>query len=147
MGLVSIGWRLDQRPGSPLRGRYRRCEAMFFSRGRSLKPRRWEKAQDALHYDTAYEVSAALVGWLVLDRDLEKAGEWSAYALLFGPLLSGGVGRWADWVVGVLRSVPEVQDRRRFLDAMQERCRSIEEENDVGGQLSRVVEMLRSRMG
>lgn len=117
------------------------------SEAEAVAERAVEKAQDALHYDTAYEVSAALVGWLVLDRDLEKAGEWSAYALLFGPLLSGGVGRWADWVVGVLRSVPEVQDRRRFLDAMQERCRSIEEENDVGGQLSRVVEMLRSRMG
>jgi hypothetical protein len=79
--------------------------------------------------------------------DIEKAGEWSAYAPLFGPLRSGGVGRWADWIVDVLRSVPEFQDRRRFLDAMQERCRSIEEENDVGGQLLRGVEMLRFRMG
>lgn len=117
------------------------------SEAEALAERTVEKAQDALHYDTAYEVSAAMVEWLVLDRDLEEAGEWSAYALLFGPLLSGGVGRWADWIVDVLRSVPEVQDRCRFLDAMQERCRSIEEENDVGGQLLRGVEMLRSRMG
>lgn len=106
-----------------------------------------EKAQDALHYDTAYEVSAAMVEWLVLDRELENAGEWSAYALLFGPLLNGDVDSWADWIVGILSSVPEVQDRHRFLDAMEERCRSIESENNLGGQLSRGVEVLRSRMG
>lgn len=104
------------------------------------------KAQDALHYDTAYEVSTAMVEWFVLDSDFDNAGEWSAYALLFGPPRSGDVGRWADWIVGVLRSVPEVQDRRRFLDVMQEQCITIEEENDLGEQLSRVVEMLRSRM-
>lgn len=90
-----------------------------------------EMAQDALHYDTAYEGSAMMVEWFVQDRDLENAGEWCAYALLFGSLLDGRMDHWATWIVNALADVPDPERRRCFFDAMRVRCGSIEEENGL----------------
>lgn len=116
------------------------------SEAESIVERAVGMAQDALHYDTAYVASASMVEWLLQDRDLEDAGEWSAYALLFGSLLSDQLEHWATWMVRVVSGVSDPEDRQRFLDAMQTHCRSIEEENDFpGGTLTRAVETLRDK--
>ncbi len=49
-------------------------------------------------------------------------------------------------MVRVLSGMPNPEDRRRFLDAMQDRCRNIDEENNLGGDLTRGVEIVRDRL-
>lgn len=101
-------------------------------------------AQEILHYDTAFAASSLMTDWFLESGDMEKAGEWSAYALLFGPLLSGEVDRWAAWIAIMLSTVPEEKERNDFVESMAATCRILEEENDMGGQLTQGVEAVRS---
>ena len=101
-------------------------------------------AQEVLHYDTAFDASSLMVDWFLEGGDMESAGEWSAYALLFGPLLSGEVDRWASWIVATLSDVPEMEERNAFVESMAAAARRLEAENNLDGQLTRGVEAVRS---
>lgn len=101
-------------------------------------------AQEVLHYDTAFDASSLITDWFLENGDMEKAGEWAAYALLFGPLLSGEVDRWAAWIVVTLSTVPEEEERNDFVESMAATCRLLEEENDMDDQLTQGVEAVRS---
>jgi hypothetical protein len=103
-------------------------------------------AQEILHYDTAYDAASLMTEWYVASREMEKAGEWSAYALLFGPLLSNQLDLWVSWIVYTLSTVSETEDRHDFVRAMETMCRRLEDEGDFSGQLMLGVEAIRATL-
>ena len=110
-----------------------------------LAERSVEAAQKVLHYDTAFAASSSMADWFLEDENWEKAGEWAANSLLFGPLLGDEMGLWANWIVSALSDLTETEGRDRFLTAMDLACRRLEEENDLVGELTPVVDAVRSR--
>lgn len=106
-----------------------------------------DAAQESYHYDTAYRASAEMARWSAEDGRMDKAGVWSAHALLFGPLLGDQVEAWAAWIVSLFSSISdENRDCERFLAAMESTCRRLEDEHDLDGQLIRGVDTLRSAL-
>lgn len=104
-----------------------------------------EIAQEILHYDTAFDVSSSMTNWFLESRDWEKAGEWSAYALLFGPLIGDDTDHWLVWIMSALSNVDQAQDQDHFLTVMERACRRLEEENGLTGHLIPIVEAISSR--
>lgn len=104
-----------------------------------------EQAQDVLDFALCYRAAKAIATWFVRDQDPLNGGDWTAYALMFGPLLSGRLDILADQVAEPLSLMVE-QDRRRFLAAMLNRCRLIKHETDFGGALIKEAQALRGTL-
>lgn len=104
------------------------------------------KAQQVLHYDTVFDAASCMTDWFLDSEDMETAGEWSAYALLFGPLLSGEVDKWIAWIMPALSAISEQSSRNEFLDSMVIACRRLEQENELEDQLTSTVEAIRLRL-
>ncbi|MGF1472931.1 MAG: tetratricopeptide repeat protein [Rubrobacteraceae bacterium] len=103
-----------------------------------------DAAQQVLHYDTAFSAAHSITAWFLENKNMETAGKWSAYALLFGPLLSGEVDEWATWIVTALFGISEESSRNEFLNSMEVASRRLEQENELEGQLTSAVEAIHS---
>ena len=105
-----------------------------------------DAAQQVLHYDTAFSAAHSITAWFLENKNMEETGKWSAYALLFGPLLSGEVDEWATWTTTILSGISEESSRNEFLDSMEVAGRRLEQENELEGQLTSAVEAIRSAL-
>lgn len=104
-----------------------------------------EQAQDVLHFEICHRAAAAVAGWFARDHDPHNAGDWAGYALLFGPLLSGRLDQFADQIAEPLSEL-DIEDRRRFVATMLNRCRLLERGSAFGGALIAAARAMRSRV-
>ena len=104
-----------------------------------------EQAQNVLHFEICHRAAAAVAGWFARDYDPHNAGDWAAYALLFGPLLSGRLDQFADQMAEPLSGL-NTEDQRRFVAAMLNRCRLLERGSAFDGTLIAEARAMRSRV-
>lgn len=95
--------------------------------------------------ETSHRAATAAVRWFAQDHDPLKAGDWTGYALLFGPLLSGELDQFTDQIAGPL-SLLGLQERRRFCAAMLIRCRVLGHGASFGGALIEAARTVRSKI-